>query len=48
VVVDLYPIYQKDMEDILTKDFEIKQIYHDFQPEKKSKSLFIQYLARKK
>ncbi len=46
--LDLYPIYQKDMIDILSKDFIIEKIYHDFQEGNKKKSLFIQYLARKK
>lgn len=46
--LDLYPIYQDDMVEILNKDFVIEKIYHDFKEEKKEKSLFIQYLARKK
>lgn len=46
--LDVYPIYQKDMMDILSKDFVIEKIYHDFKEGKKEKSLFIQYLARKK
>ncbi|HBR13492.1 MAG TPA: hypothetical protein DD697_02185 [Candidatus Komeilibacteria bacterium] len=46
--LDLYPVYLKDMLDILSKDFEIEKIYHDFKPGAKTKSLFIQYLARKK
>lgn len=46
--LDLYPVYQKDMIDILSKDFVIEKIYHDFKEEKKKKSLFVQYLARKK
>jgi len=46
--LDLYPIYQKDMLEILGKDFTIEKIYHDFKEEKKEKSLFVQYLARKK
>lgn len=46
--LDLYPIYQKDMIEILSKDFIIEKIYHDFTEEDKEKSLFIQYLARKK
>lgn len=46
--LDLYPIYQKDMIEILSEDFVIEKIYHDFKEEKKEKSLFVQYLARKK
>lgn len=46
--LDLYPIYQKDMLDILAQDFEIEHIYNDFKEEQKEKSLFTQYLARRK
>lgn len=46
--LDLYPIYQKDMLDILSEDFEVEHIYHDFEEGHKDKSLFIQYLARRK
>ena len=46
--LDLYPIYQKDMIDILSEDFVIEKIYYDFKEEKKEKSLFVQYLARRK
>ena len=46
--LDLYPIYQKDMIEILSKDFIIEKIYHDFKSEKKEKSLFVQYLVRRK
>ena len=46
--LDLYPIYQEDMIEILSKDFIIEKIYHDFQEGNKKKSLFVQYLARKK
>jgi SAM-dependent methyltransferase len=46
--LDLYPIYQEDMIDILSKDFVIEKIYYDFGEEKKEKSLFVQYLARRK
>jgi len=46
--LDLYPIYQKDMADILNRDFVIEEIYHDFEKKNKRKSLFIQYLARRK
>jgi len=46
--LDLYPIYQKDMIEILSKDFIIEKIYHDFKEEKKEKSLFVQYLVRRK
>ncbi len=45
---DVFPIYQNDMIDILSKDFIIERIYHDFSEEPKTKSLFVQYLARKK
>ncbi|MBI2044974.1 class I SAM-dependent methyltransferase [Candidatus Pacearchaeota archaeon] len=46
--LDLYPIYQKDMIEILSKDFVIEKIYYDFEDKKKEKSLFVQYLARRK
>ncbi len=46
--LDLYPIYQKDMIEILSKDFKIEKIFHDFNERKKKKSLFVQYLARRK
>ena len=45
---DMYPIYQKDMIDILSGDFEIEHVYHDFAEGQKEKSLFIQYLAKRK
>ncbi len=46
--LDLYPIYQHDMVDILSKDFLVEQIFHDFAEEGKKKSLFVQYLVRRK
>ncbi len=46
--LDVYPIYQSDMIDILGKDFVIEKIFHDFEEKNKSKSLFVQYLARRK
>lgn len=46
--LDLYPIYQKDMEEILSKDFKIIKKFHDFQEKPKKKSLFVQYLAQRK
>ena len=46
--LDLYPIYKEDMIEILSKDFEIEQIYYDFEKREKKKSLFVQYLAKRK
>jgi len=46
--LDLYPIYQNDMVEILSKDFEIEEIFYDFEKGNKEKSLFIQYLAKRK
>ena len=46
--LDYFPIYQNDMLEILSKDFLVEIVYHDFKKENKHKSLFIQYLARKK
>ncbi|MFH1650393.1 MAG: hypothetical protein ABIA93_07655 [Candidatus Woesearchaeota archaeon] len=46
--LDLYPIYQKDMLEILREDFVVEKIYYDFSEQKKDKSLFVQYLARRK
>lgn len=46
--LDLYPIYQKDMMEILSKDFIVEKVYHDFKERQERKSLFIQYLAKRK
>ncbi|MDX9893374.1 MAG: class I SAM-dependent methyltransferase [Patescibacteria group bacterium] len=46
--LDLYPIYQKDMLDILSKDFEVEKVIYDFGKGSKDKSLFVQYLVRRK
>lgn len=46
--LDVYPIYQNDMINILSRDFKIEYIYHDFQKEHKTKSLFVQYLIKRK
>ena len=46
--LDVYPIYQSDMMEILSKDFTIEKVYHDFGEEQKEKSLFVQFLARRK
>lgn len=46
--LDLYPIYQEDMIEILSKYFEIEETYYDFGKGNKDKSLFIQYLAKRK
>ncbi|MFH1326619.1 MAG: hypothetical protein ABIH59_00640 [archaeon] len=46
--LDLYPIYKKDMIEILSRDFVIEKIYYDFDEKQKDKCLFIQYLVRRK
>ncbi len=46
--LDLYPIFQADMVELLSKDFTIKKTYHDFEEKTKKKSLFVQYLAQRK
>jgi hypothetical protein len=46
--LDLYPIYQEDMEDILSSDFELEEVYYDFGEGQKDKRLFVQYLAKRK
>lgn len=46
--LDLYPIYQADVLEVLGRDFEIEEVYHDFKKGKPKKSLFVQYLARRK
>lgn len=46
--LDLYPIYQDDVVEILGRDFEIEKIYYDFNKGNQKKSLFVQYLARRK
>lgn len=45
--LDLYPIYQKDMADILGTDFKLEKVFYDFGNGTKNKSLFVQYLARR-
>jgi hypothetical protein len=46
--LDLYPIYQADMKEILGKDYEIEEISYDFGKGNTEKSLFVQYLAKRK
>ncbi len=46
--LDLYPIYQDDMKEVLSEHFEIQDIYYDFGKGTAEKSLFVQYLAKKK
>ncbi len=46
--LDLYPIYKNDMLEILGKDFVVEKIYNDFKGTNSNKSLFIQYLAKRK
>lgn len=46
--LDLYPIYQEDMMDILSKDFDVEQVVYDFGKGTKEKGLFVQYLAKRK
>jgi len=46
--LDLYPIYGQDMRDILSRDFTIEKVYRDFEEGTKEKSLFVQYLAKRK
>lgn len=46
--LDLYPIYQEDMKEILSSEFKIEEVFYDFGKGTKEKSLFVQYLARKK
>ncbi|MDO8538539.1 MAG: hypothetical protein Q7S21_06650 [archaeon] len=46
--LDIYTIYQENMIEILGKDFKIEKIFHDFEEKKKNKSLFVQYLAKRK
>lgn len=36
--LDLYPIYQNDMLEILSKEFVVEKIFYDFKPEAKQKS----------
>lgn len=45
--LDLYPIYEDDMLDILSKDFVVEEVMYDFNKGNKQKSLFVQYLARR-
>lgn len=46
--LDLYPIYQEDMLEILSVDFDVETVYHDFKVGSPKKSLFVQYLAKRK
>jgi hypothetical protein len=46
--LDLYPIYHNDMMEILSKDFAVEKVFYDFKDRQMTKSLFVQYLARKK
>ena len=46
--LDLYPIYQNDMMEILSKEFSVEKVFHDFQDKQMTKSLFVQYLAKRK
>jgi hypothetical protein len=46
--LDLYPIYQADMIESLGSDFSVENVYYDFNKGTKDKSLFIQYLAKRK
>ena len=46
--LDLYPIYQDDMVETLSKDFEIEEVFYDLQKKKKTKNLFVQFLAKRK
>lgn len=46
--LDLYPIYQADMLDILSKDFDVEKIFYDFKKGSQEKSLFVQYLAKRR
>ena len=40
--------YKKDMIEIVSNDFVVEKILHDFKEGNRTKSLFVQYLARKK
>ncbi|TSC75215.1 MAG: hypothetical protein G01um101430_538 [Parcubacteria group bacterium Gr01-1014_30] len=46
--LDLYPIYQGDMLEILGNDFKVEKIFYDFGKSNKNKSLFVQYLAKRR
>ena len=46
--LDLYPIYQEDMIENLSINFEIEKVYHDLDEVQKEKSLFVQYLVKRK
>lgn len=46
--LDLYPIYHKDMLEILSKDFVVESVNYDFDKGSEKKSLFVQYIARRK
>ena len=46
--LDLYPIYQDDMQEVLSRDFKIEEVFYDLGKAKKQKNMFVQYLARRK
>jgi len=46
--LDYFPLYQYDMVELLSQHFEIEKIYYDFTEKHKNKSIFMQYLVRKK
>ncbi len=50
-LLELYRVYPEDVKKSLGEDFEVTQVYRDFEPENetnKGKAAFIQYLAKKK
>lgn len=46
--LDYFPLYQYDVIEILNKHFILEKIFHDFEERNKTKSIFIQFIARKK
>lgn len=46
--LDLYPVYHNDIVETLSDQFEIEQIYYDYDVTPSPKCMLRQYLARKK
>jgi len=46
--LDLYPVYHNDLMETLSDQFEIEQIYYDYDVIPTQKCMLRQYLARKK
>ncbi|MEK7514902.1 MAG: class I SAM-dependent methyltransferase [Patescibacteria group bacterium] len=46
--LDIFPLFPEEMASLLSEHFTIEHTFYDFEPEHKTKSLFTQYIAKKK